>query len=98
MSSQRLLRLGARTAEVEALYVRVLEAPDRRSEERRLAELAEAAARLAATARAAAGPRRAPHRRTANPRPAGRSRLERRMIRVRRTTDWIIERAAGDPR
>lgn len=91
MSDQRLLRLGAHMAEVEALYGRVLESADPCSEERRLAALAEAAGRLAETAGR-------PGRPAAVRPPAGRTRLERRIIRARRTTEWIIARAGGNPR
>lgn len=111
MSDQGLLRLGARMAEVEALYVRVLQASGPGEEERGLTELAEAASLLAATARntardtargaarAAAGgrPRVKDHRRRTAARNAapGRTRRQRRIVRVRRATEWIIARSTG---
>ncbi|GLW67641.1 hypothetical protein Arub01_58840 [Actinomadura rubrobrunea] len=55
MGDQPLLRLGAQMAEVEALYARVLDAPDQRTERDALLELAGAGARLADLARGAAG-------------------------------------------
>ncbi|TYB48007.1 hypothetical protein [Actinomadura chibensis] len=97
MSDQGLLRLGARMAEVEGAYVRVLRAPGPREEERGLAELAEAAALLAAAARSVAGarPRVGEHRHRAATAAPERTRLRRRIVRVRRTTEWIIARAGG---
>lgn len=90
MSDQWLLRLGAHMAEVEALYGRVLESADPCSEERRLAALAEAAGRLAETVGRQG---RMPGRRVTVRPPAGRTRLERRIIRARHATEWIITRS-----
>ncbi|TDC44440.1 hypothetical protein E1281_33985 [Actinomadura sp. KC345] len=89
MGDQRLLRLGAQTAEVDALYAHVLEATYPRAERRRLAALAEAAAGLAETARTAARGGRSS---------ASRTRLERRIIHARRTTQRIITRSTRGPR
>ncbi|WP_230420966.1 hypothetical protein [Actinomadura soli] len=98
MSDQRLLRLGAQTAEVEALYARVLEASDPRSEQERLTALADAAGRLEEAARRAARREGTPARRMAARPPGGRTRLERRIVRARRTTEWIITRTTANPR
>ncbi|TYK53237.1 hypothetical protein [Actinomadura decatromicini] len=106
MSDQGLLRLGARMAEVEGACVRVLRASGPREEERELAELAEAASLLAAAARSmmpgtgagtAGGRPRAGDRRARATAPE-RTRLRRRIVRVRRTTEWIIARSGGGPR
>jgi len=98
-----MMVLGARIAEIEALYSCVLETADPRVERRLLAELAEAGTRLAADAGTAArkGPRAvpAPRRGTRRPGRAGgraksRPRLRRRIVRTQRTADWIIARTA----
>ncbi|WP_165975803.1 hypothetical protein [Actinomadura rubrisoli] len=81
MGDQMML-LGARIAEIEALYACALEETDPRAERRLLAELAEAGVRLAKETGAAV-PR---------PREGGRPRLRRRIVRTQRTADWIIAR------
>ncbi|WP_242902175.1 hypothetical protein [Actinomadura terrae] len=85
---ERMMVLGARVAEIEALYTCVLETGDPRARRRLLAQLARAGTRLSADARTS------PSGRGAGPRP----RLRRRIVRARRTADWIISRADGRSR
>ncbi|MBO2444836.1 hypothetical protein [Actinomadura nitritigenes] len=81
----QMLRLGARIAEIEALYGCALDERDGRAARRLLAELARAGALLAEEADRAARP----VRRTAGTRP-GRTRLRRRIAGTQRTADRII--------
>ncbi|GAA2125183.1 hypothetical protein [Actinomadura napierensis] len=82
--------LGARLAEVEALFAAALTAPTEPEERATFAELGRAAARLAASAASAAGCRAEVIRPS---RPAARKmRLQRRMLHAQRTTDQIIAR------
>ncbi|WP_344284200.1 hypothetical protein [Actinomadura napierensis] len=81
----QMLRLGARIAEIEALYGCAVDERDSRAARRLLAELARAGALLAEEAERAAGPAR----RTGGTRP-GRARLRRRIAGTQRTADRII--------
>ncbi|WP_157430847.1 hypothetical protein [Actinomadura macra] len=90
-----MLTLGARIAEIEALYTCVLDTTGTRAERRFLAELAETGARLAdeaGTAARTARPRPASTRPGGGARPRPRPRLRRRIARTQRTADWIIAR------
>jgi hypothetical protein len=89
-----MLRLGARIAEIEALYGCVLDERDGRAARRLLAELARAGALLAEEADRAAGPAR---RSVAAPPGRRRVRLRRRIAGTQRTADRIIERATRRP-
>ncbi|MDL4820523.1 hypothetical protein [Actinomadura opuntiae] len=88
----QMLRLGARIAEIEALYGCVVDERDGHAARRLLAELARAGALLAEEADRAARPARG----AAGTRP-GRARLRRRIAGTQRTADRIISRAARRP-
>ncbi|QXJ25523.1 hypothetical protein AGRA3207_007030 [Actinomadura graeca] len=98
---EQMLTLGARIAEIEALYTCVLDAAGTPARRRFLAELAEAGARLADEAAGHTGRAVAPLPGPAGPgggarppRPRPRARVRRRIARTQRTADWIIARTA----
>src|SRR3954454_10176395 len=92
-TDKTVLRLGAQVAEVEALYVAFLEADNAQAERRMLAQLASAGARLAELADTVAGVR-AQARRRVPERPVA-DRVQRRIARAQRCTDWIISHSAS---
>jgi len=96
------LDLGARVAEVEALYACALTESSETNERQRFAELAQAAARLSELAGNAAGglvlpaaPPAAPDQ-SAPSNCSGRARVRRRIAGAEHTADWIIARLRGD--
>ncbi|MFD0688559.1 hypothetical protein [Actinomadura fibrosa] len=93
----QMIVLGARIAEIEALFACVVEAADPRAERRLLAELAEAGARLAAEAGAAGARPGAAVPQPRGGRGGGRPRLQRRIASTQRTADWIIARTGRRP-
>jgi hypothetical protein len=95
VSDEALLRLGARVAEVEALYACLLDAPGPAAERRALLELAGAGARLAELACVSVGHDATVRRPTDRKRTAARPRTHRRIAWVQRGADWIIARAGG---
>jgi hypothetical protein len=95
-SDEALLRLGARMAEIEALYGCALAAADAQTERRLLIELATAGARLVEQARAAATGKTA-GRSAVRPPAAPGDKLRRRITSAQHTADWIIARVGGYP-
>lgn len=90
--------LGARVAEVEALYACALTESSEINERQRFAELARAAARLSEAAGNAAGGLvlSATPAESAHSTWSGRARVRRRIAGAEHTADWIIARLRGD--
>ncbi|MCW2918387.1 MAG: hypothetical protein JWN52_6455 [Actinomycetia bacterium] len=100
-SDEALLRLGARMAEIEALYGCALAATDAQTERRLMIELATAGAQFVEQARAAATGKTA-GRSAVRPPAAAKptapgDKLRRRITSAQHTADWIIARVGGYP-
>ncbi|MFI0450164.1 hypothetical protein [Actinomadura sp. 6N118] len=92
-----VLTLGARVAEIEALFSSALTAPTEFTERQLFAQLAQAAGRLSKLAENAAGDFAIPAA-MPGPRPhAGRARIRRRIAWTEQTADRIIAKFQGEP-
>lgn len=93
-----VLKLGARVAEIEALFSSALTAPTESAERQLFAQLAQAAGRLSKLAENAAGDFAIPAAVTEHEPVAGRARIRRRIAWTEQTADRIIAKFQGEPR